>query len=239
VRREVTAEKVGESRRVWDLPVRITHWAIVLSFVGAYASHRAGIEYFAIHRTCGYALLVLVTFRILWGVVGTRHARFASFLRGPRATCIYARGLIRGERPATPGHNPLGGLMIVFLLGALAMQAATGLFANDEIFNVGPLAGHVSAERSLALTSLHRTLFYWIAGGAALHVLAVAAHWLFWRENLVGPMLSGRKPSASVDSAEEITASRLWLALLLVATLTGLLWWSVANAPEVAVSGFE
>lgn len=230
---------MGETRRVWDLPVRITHWAIVLAFAGAYVSHRAGIEYFAIHRACGYVLLVLVAFRILWGFVGTRHARFASFLRGPLGTWIYVRRLIRGQRAATPGHNPLGGLMTVFLLAGLGVQAATGLFANDEIFNVGPLAGHVSAERSLALTSLHRTLFYWIAAGAALHVLAVVAHWLFWRENLVGAMLSGRKPATSIDAADEIGASRLWLALILVATLTGLLWWSVANAPEVAVSGFD
>ncbi len=230
---------MSESRRIWDLPVRVCHWAIVLSFVGAYVSHRAGIEYFVIHRACGYVLLILVAFRILWGFVGTRHARFASFLRGPRATWVYLRRLVRGERPSTPGHNPLGGLMTVFLLGALGVQAATGLFANDEIFNSGPLAAHVSADRSLAFTSFHRRLFYGIAAGAALHVLAVAAHWLFWRENLTAPMVSGRKPSTSMDAADEIGASRSWLALMLVATLTGLLWWLVANAAEVAVSGFE
>lgn len=223
------------TRRVWDLPVRITHWAIVLAFVGAYASHRAGVEYFAVHRWCGYTLIVLVAFRLLWGFVGTRHARFGSFIRGPRATWVYLRGLVSGQQVATPGHNPLGALMTVFLLVTLGVQALTGLFANDEIFNVGPLAGHVSAARSLALTSLHRALFYWIAAGALLHVLAVAAHYLFWRENLVAAMFTGRKPAARVAAAEEIVSSRLWLALILVAALAAGLWWSVENAPEPTV----
>jgi cytochrome b len=224
------------TRRVWDLPVRFTHWALVLAFVGAWVSHEAGVQYFTLHRWFGYAVLVLVGFRLTWGFVGTRHARFAGFLRGPRATWHYLRALLRGAPASTPGHNPLGALMAVALLAGLAVQALTGLFANDEIFNVGPLYGYVSDARSLALTSLHRQLFYWIAGFVLVHVLAVAAHLVFKKDNLVKPMFTGRKPATRVAQAQEIGASRLWLALLLATAIAGLLGWVLDHAPIVAAS---
>ncbi len=225
------------TRRVWDLPVRVTHWALVLAFAGAYLSHVAGVQYFALHRWFGYAVLLLVVFRLAWGFVGTRHARFGNFLRGPRSMLQYLRALPQGV--STPGHNPLGALMALTLLAALAVQAVTGLFANDEIFNVGPLYGYVSDERSLALTSLHRLLFYWIAAAAALHVLAVAAHLIFARHDLVTPMFTGRKPAAQVPASQEIGASRLWLALLLAAGLAATLAYVIAQAPQVTTGGFE
>ena len=225
----------ANTRRVWDLPVRITHWALVISFAGAYLSHAAGVQYFALHRWFGYAVLVLVAFRLLWGFVGTRHARFASFVRGPRAIWRY----LRGAAASTPGHNPLGALMAISLLGALAVQAATGLFANDEIFNLGPLYGYVTDARSLALTSLHRQLFYWIAGAALLHVLAVFAHLALRKDDLVKPMFTGRKPAARVAAAEEIGASRTWLALLLAAGVSASLGWVVMHAPAASALGFD
>ena len=225
------------TRRVWDLPVRITHWALVLTFAGAYLSHAAGVQYFALHRWFGYAVLVLVAFRLAWGFVGTRHARFANFVRGPRAVLQYLRALPGGAAP--PGHNPLGAVMAVALLAALAVQALTGLFANDEIFNAGPLYGYVSDERSLALTSLHRQLFYWIAAAAGLHVLAVIAHRVFGKHDLVTPMFTGRKPAAQVSAAQEIGRSRPWLALLLVATLAATLAYVIAQAPQVTTGSFE
>ena len=160
-------------RRVWDLPVRIVHWLLVIGIAGSYATHKLGVAYFRYHLWFGYLVVVLAAFRILWGFVGTRHARFASFLRGPRATVAYLAALLRGAAPATPGHNPLGGWMVMFLLLSLLAQGITGLFANDEIFNTGPLYGYISDALSLQLTSWHRRLFDWILIAAALHVLAV------------------------------------------------------------------
>jgi hypothetical protein len=129
---------------VWDLPVRIVHWLLVIGIAGSYATHKLGVAYFSYHLWFGYLVVVLAAFRILWGFVGTRHARFASFLRGPRATGAYLVALLRGAAPATPGHNPLGGWMVIFLLLFLLAQGITGLFANDEIFNTGPLYGYIS-----------------------------------------------------------------------------------------------
>ena len=127
------------TRLVWDLPVRITHWLLVACVGGSWATHYAGVEWFQWHRRLGYAVLVLVAFRVAWGFVGTRHARFANFLRGPRAIVEY----LRSDRE-TVGHNPLGALGVVAMLGLLGLQAATGLFANDEIMNAGPFYGWIS-----------------------------------------------------------------------------------------------
>lgn len=223
---------VADTRLVWDLPVRVFHWVLVLAFVGAYVTNRLGIEYFRYHLWFGYAVTVLVAFRIVWGVVGTRHARFWNFIRDPGTTLRYGVDWIRGRGGHYPGHNPLGGLMVVALLILLFIQAVTGLVANDEIFNTGPLHGYISAERSLELTSWHRWLFDWILAAVAVHVLAVIVHLLFKKENLVKAMLTGRKPARTVPPEETIGASRTWLAVLIAGVLGGVLAWLVSHAPE-------
>ena len=227
------------TRRVWDLPVRIVHWLLVIGIAGSYATHKLGVAYFKYHLWFGYLVVVLAAFRILWGLVGTRHARFAKFLRGPRATIAYFAALLRGNAAATPGHNPVGAWMVLFLLIALLAQGITGLFSNDEIFNTGPLYGYISDSLSLRLTSWHRRLFDWILVAVALHVLAVIAHRLFGGHDLVGPMISGRKPARLVAEHEAIGSSRLWLAVLLVAGVAGAMSWFVAQAPAPAVFAFE
>lgn len=233
------ASPIEPGRKVWDLPVRITHWLLVIGIAGSYLTHKLGIEYFRYHLWFGYLVVVLAAFRILWGLVGTRHARFSSFIRGPRATWRYAVSFVRGQTHSTPGHNPLGALMVVLLLAALLAQGITGLFSNDEIFNTGPLYGYISDDLSLALTSWHRHLFDWILIAVALHVLAVVGHRLFAGHDLVGPMISGRKPAALVAEHEAISSSRLWLATVLLASLVGAISWLVVQAPEPAVFSFE
>jgi cytochrome b len=231
----------AHTRRVWDLPVRITHWLLVLGIAGSYLTNKLGVEYFRYHLWFGYGVVVLAGFRILWGFVGTRHARFASFVRGPRATWNYLRALRQGGAQPRPGHNPLGAWMVVFLLAALFAQGTTGLFANDEIFNTGPLYGYVSDGTSLVLTSWHRRLFDWILVAVGLHVGAVLAHRLLAGHDLVGPMFSGRKDAALVAESEAISSSRLWLAAILLAALVATVGWLVAHAPvdSGAVTGFE
>lgn len=231
----------AHTRRVWDLPVRITHWLLVLGIAGSYATHKLGVEYFEYHLWFGYGVVVMAAFRILWGIFGTRHARFASFVRGPRATWNYLRALTHGGAHSRPGHNPLGAWMVVFLLAALLAQGLTGLFANDEIFNTGPLYGYVSDATSLALTSWHRRLFDWILVAVALHVGAVLAHRVLGGQDLVRPMFSGRKDAALVAEHEAISSSRLWLAAILLAGVVATVSWFVTHAPvdSGAVTGFE
>ena len=221
----------GSSIKVWDLPVRIFHWALVLAVSGAYLTHEAGIEYFKYHLWCGYAVVILVSFRILWGIVGTYHARFWNFVQNPIHTLRYGLELLRNKEPHYIGHNPLGAWMVIVLLVALLAQGITGLFSNDEILNFGPLYGYVSNDLSLKLTSIHRQLFDLLAAAVAVHVLAVLFHLVIKKENLIRAMFTGRKPRNQVNSSLEIQSSRLWLAALLLLALCAALTWLVTHAP--------
>ena len=221
-----------DSRLVWDLPVRVTHWALVLAVAGCWATHYAGVEWFAWHRRLGYTVLVLVAFRIVWGFVGTRHARFASFVRGPRMLLAY----LRERGPATVGHNPLGALSVIALLALLLLQAGTGLFANDEIMNMGPFYGWIAPELSNRITSLHRASSEWQLVLIGLHVAAVAYYVRVHRQPLVNAMITGRKPAAEVPAAETITGSRVLLACVIVALLAIALAIAVLLAPETTIA---
>jgi cytochrome b len=231
--------RAEKTRRVWDLPVRLFHWALVAAVAGAFVTNRLGVAYFKYHVWCGYAVIVLVGFRVIWGFIGTRHARFFNFVRGPIETLRYFFAVWRGRERAYPGHNPLGALMVVALLLGLGAQAVLGLFANDQIVDVGPLYGYVSDSTSLRLTSLHRHLFYWIAGAIGFHVLAVLIHCLIKREKLVRAMVTGHKPAHSVGVTDAVGGSRSWLAAIVVALLIAALSWVVVTAPaSVAVADF-
>ena len=221
----------GSSIKVWDLPVRIFHWALVLAVSGAYLTHEAGIEYFKYHLWCGYAVVILVSFRILWGIVGTYHARFWNFVQNPIHTLRYGLELLKKKEPHYIGHNPLGAWMVIVLLVALLAQGITGLFSNDEILNFGPLYGYVSNDLSLKLTSIHRQLFDLLAAAVAVHVLAVLFHLVVKKENLIRAMFTGRKLRNHVNSPLEIQSSRLWLAALLLLALCAALTWLVTHAP--------
>jgi cytochrome b len=215
---------------VWDWPVRACHWLLVLCVAGAWATHYAGIEWFDWHRRLGYVSLVLVAFRIAWGFAGTRHARFASFLRGPRAIAAYLRGA--GE-PEVVGHNPLGGWSVVAFLLVLSIQAATGLFANDEIASAGPFYGWVSQETSNRLTAVHHFNSNVLLALIVLHVVAVGWHDVVQHRGLVRAMLDGRK-----RGAEGIGSSRGALALLIAGLLAVALALALRAAPEATISYF-
>lgn len=227
--------KQDDGRLVWDLPVRLVHWLIVLAVAGSWATHYAGVEWFAWHRRLGYTVLVLVAFRIVWGFAGTRHARFRHFLRGPRAILDYLRGRAT-ERPV--GHNPVGALGVVAMLGVLLVQAATGLVANDEIMNAGPFYGWIDPALSNRLTTLHRQSSDVLLVLIGVHVLAVAWHVLGQRRPLVSAMLTGRKSAAEVPAEQAIAGSRSALALAIVAVLAVALALAVRSAPEATIALF-
>ncbi len=227
-------------RKVWDWPVRLFHWSLVASLAGAYGANKLGASYFALHLFFGYATIALVVFRIVWGFVGTRHARFANFVEGPRGVLRYMSALGRGRETRYPGHNPLGALMVLALLSLLGAQAALGLFGDDEIFNAGPLAALVSKEQSLFFTSLHRKLFYVILAAAALHVGAVVAHVAFKKEPLVHAMVHGAKPGKLVSPDEAIISSKGALAFVIAASIVIALAAALqfAPAPPIDLAAF-
>lgn len=219
---------------IWDLPVRIIHWSLLLAVVGAWLTRELEGDWFSWHTRFGYAVLVLALTRVLWGFLGTRHARFTQFVKGPKTVVDY----LRGGTSSTVGHNPLGALMILAMLAMLLVQAVTGLFANDQVFETGPLFGYVTIETSDRLTSLHKQLFDWIAAAIAVHVVAALFYLWIRRENLILPMITGRKTAANVPEEDRISSSRLWLAILLAVIVGSALAWVIRSAPEASLYVF-
>lgn len=228
-----TSEKASAAL-VWDLPVRIIHWSLLVAVVGAWLTRELEGDWFAWHTRFGYAVLVLVLTRVLWGFLGTRHARFAQFVKGPKTVVDY----LRGGTSSTVGHNPLGALMILAMLSMLLVQAVSGLFANDQVFETGPLFGYVTIEISDRLTSLHKQLFDWIAAAIAVHVAAAFFYLWILRENLILPMITGRKSLERIPEDERISSSKLWLALVLAAIAGAALAWIIRSAPEASLYVF-
>lgn len=136
----------GERTLAWDGPTRLFKWALVLLVFDGWLSNSYGDGYPYWHKWNGYAALVLIVFRLLWGFVGGSTARFSAFVAAPRRAFAYGLALLRGRNPRYLGHNPLGGWMVVALLAAVGLQATTGLFSADadRLIIEGPLAGRVS-----------------------------------------------------------------------------------------------
>ncbi len=176
------------SVRVWDLPIRIFHWTLVVLVTFSYVSGMQGGGLIKWHGWSGLAITGLLVFRIVWGLLGSTHARFANFMPTPGRILAYLGGTWRGL-----GHNPLGALSVFALLGVLIYQAATGLFANDDIAFEGPLYALISKSTSDWLSGLHRQMFWWIIALVALHISAVLFYLLMKKDNLVRPMLTGVK----------------------------------------------
>lgn len=211
---------------VWDWPVRVTHWTLAVLFALQWWTAEKGLMDW--HVRFGVLALGLVVFRLLWGVFGSSTARFAGFVRGPRAVLGYARGLLRStEAPAMLGHNPMGALSIVAMLALLAAQVGFGLFAVDvDGINSGPWASRVSFEQGRWAARAHGWVFNGLLALTAVHVAAVVLHLAVRRENLVGPMLTGRR-ALSLDVAG-MTKAAAWRlpACLALALLAMWLAWS-------------
>src|SRR5689334_17419004 len=179
--------------RVWDLPTRCFHWLLAASVIGLVITGRVGGNALIWHMRLGLLVLALLVFRLLWGVVGGRWSRFASFIRGPGAVLRYLRGDHRSGDHFEVGHNPLGAFSVMAMLGILVIQVATGLVADDEIATTGPLNRFVASATGLKATAWHKGAGQWII--IALVLLHVGAILFYrWRGvGLVGPMWHGDK----------------------------------------------
>jgi cytochrome b len=216
--------------RIWDLPTRLFHGLLLLTVSGSLLTPYLGETALPWHFCFGYATLTLLGFRLAWGLIGTQYARFASFVRSPRAIFSYMRGSSSGTEPPYPGHNPLGALSVIAMLCALIGQAATGLFSNDDIASQGPLAHLIDKALSDQISALHtawgsKVIFALIG----LHLLAVAYYQIGRRIDLVRPMITGDKVCA--DGAAAVVDKRpvrlRALACLLLSA--ALVWFAIQS----------
>jgi cytochrome b len=192
------------SAPVWDGFVRVFHWSLVLLFTVSAVSGKVGGEWMEWHMKSGYAILALVTFRLIWGFVGGEYARYTSFITGPIRALKYGVNLLGKNHQHVIGHNPVGGWMVIVLLLLLATQAVLGLFSNDEIATTGPLARYVSDATSITLMGRHRLIGDILLGLVGVHIAAVLFHLLVKKENLIRAMFSGKKelPLALANEAK-------------------------------------
>jgi cytochrome b len=209
-------------KKIWDLPTRVFHWALMVCVLGlAITGELGGEQMMPWHFRLGYTVLSLLLFRLVWGFVGGHWSRFNTFFYSPVAVWRYARG--RSEEQARgAGHNPLGALAIFALLAVLAFQVASGLVSDDEIAFSGPLAKFVSGNTVSWTTSYHRVYGkYFLLALVLLHVAAILFYLMKRRLNLIAPMLDGHKLLApAVAESRDDTRSRL-LALAVFAACAG------------------
>jgi cytochrome b len=203
-----------ETVRAWDLPTRVFHWSLVLLMLCSWATFQysevIGDHRLVWHKRSGYAVLILVVWRLIWGFVGSSTSRFSGFIRGPGAALAYARDLVAGRSRHFLGHNPLGALMVLVLLALVGAQAAMGLFTvehND--LTAGPLYRLVDEETQKLLSRWHRRAVYWfLIPAIVLHVTANVLYGLAKKDPLIRAMITGRKHAAPYEDAAEADVVR-------------------------------
>lgn len=217
------SEAAAVRARLWDGPTRLVHWLLVALLLFSWWASEDHLNW---HRWSGYTILGLLVFRIIWGFVGARSAKFSSFVKGPRATLAYARTLPQRSPTDAPGHNPLGAWSVLAILASLAVQVTTGLFTVDiDAFEAGPLSHLVSFDLGRQFAEWHELSFRVLQVLVALHVIAVVFYLVYKGTNLIGPMITGRRRFA----ADPSLAFAPWWRAAVVAILAAVFAWYVAN----------
>lgn len=212
------------SMRVWDLPTRLFHWAVVLLVAASYVTIQ--LDETRLHMLSGYTMLALLLFRLGWGFVGSDTSRFSNFLRSPAAAFRHLAQFRKRAPDDEIGHNAAGGWMVLLMLALLVTQTATGLFSNDDAINQGPLAHYVSKAASDRISVLHALNWNVLLGVMLLHVVAIAAYAVIKRHNLLRPMITGRKRLPGSTRQPRMASPLLASALVLLA---GCLVWILAT----------
>lgn len=209
--------------RLWDLPLRLFHWALFICVTGAIASIKLsaywidGLEW---HKRFGFAVLTLLIFRLLWGIIGSTHARFSQFVKGPRTVMAF----LRGKLPYAPGHNPLGALSVLAMLAVLLFQAISGLFVGDGFMLEGPLYKFISEDTASLLLQAHSINPGIIIALIALHVAAIVFYRVKKKDNLLTPMITGRKSLSAEQGGEDARGGSAWLGLLVLLFAAAIVW---------------
>jgi len=216
--------------RVWDLPTRIFHWALVAGVLGLAISGTVGGSAMIWHFRFGYAVLTLLLFRIIWGLVGGRWSRFGAFIYSPQSVYNYLKG--RGKAEHSVGHSPIGAGSVFAMLAILLAQVGSGLLSDDEIAFAGPLTRFVSNATVSLATNYHKNIGKWIVLALVLLHIAAIVFYLWRKHNLVGAMLHGDKELVTrVPPSRDDAASRT-AALVVLAGCAALVYWvSTLAAP--------
>lgn len=209
---------------IWDLPTRLFHWTLLALVIAAIATAFQGGNLMVWHGFIGQLILGLIVFRLAWGVVGSTYAQFADLVPSIGDIVTYIRGDWRGL-----GHNPVGSLVSLALIVVLLVQAILGLFANDEIAFRGPFNPLISQEAGEAITALHRQNLWIILLLIGLHVAAILFVAIKRKEDLVRPMITGRKRARGAEA--KAARGGGWAAALMALFFAAVVVWMAAGGP--------
>lgn len=216
---------------VWDLPTRICHWLLAVSIVYSWYCIEI-VEDMEQHFWSGYTILTLILFRLIWGFIGSRYARFSSFLFPKEEIVSYAKSIkSRTINKHYLGHNPIGSLSALAMMLAILLQASTGLFNSDDYY-FGPLSGLIDKKLTAYLSSIHQLNFDLLKLLIATHIIAILYYKFYKKENLSKAMITGKKTALATDEGNKpvaISGSKLILALLVLALCAAIVY-GLANA---------
>lgn len=212
---------------VWDWPIRVCHWSMVLLFTGLIVTGRYQRDFFEYHFYFGYALSAVIIFRVIYGFYGSRYAKFSQFLKGPKAIYCYAISILKRRPKISFGHNPVGACMVIGLLLALTFQWVSGLFTSDDVFWFGPLTDYVSYDWLDRMSFIHHTLPNILLALVGVHIVAVLYHEFCLKERLIKAMLNGKKTTKAVSN-QTVKSPRWGVIFALFIGLSWLVWlWSL------------
>ncbi|MGR5062921.1 cytochrome b/b6 domain-containing protein [Photobacterium sp. DNB22_13_2] len=205
---------------VWDSFIRGYHWLQAITIGGLWYTGTEGLMDW--HFSLAYLLLALLATRLIWGVIGSETAQFRHFVRSPRSAIHYLIATIRGNtndnNTSSPGHNPAGAYMVVAFMLLLIIQLSTGLFANDDIISEGPFSYLVSGETSSFLTEIHAINFNIILGAIGIHLAAITLYFLR-KDNLITPMLTGKKVLDDDTLPKLVNGILAWVIFLIIGAI--------------------
>lgn len=211
--------------RVWDLSTRMFHWLLVICIIAAWITIEN--RWIIAHVISGSILLTLLIFRIIWGVIGSTTARFSNFLTWPHKAMTYQIASLKHDSPRHTGHNPSGGWMVVGLISILLLQTLSGLFANNDLGFSGPLGDRVAKSVSDWFTGLHGMIFNLILVAVWLHLIAVFFYVLVKGDNLILPMINGKKKKSFTGPPAElsfVSQTKALIVFLLSAACVGTIY---------------
>lgn len=216
--------------RVWDLPTRLFHWTLVVTISGLFVTGSIGGNLMVWHMRLGYTVFALVLFRAGWGIFGGHWSRFAQFVPTPAQLIRHVQGGA-ANRPAI-GHNPLGALSVLAMLGVLALQVGTGLISDDDIAFTGPLVRFVSGETTSLATGYHKDVGkLLLLGLVGLHLGALAFYTLVKKKALIPAMINGDQLGdesfAAAPNSKDSAPSRM-LAVVWLGVCAAVVYWVVA-----------
>jgi len=219
---------------IWDLPLRIFHWALVLTVCCLWYTSDPELGLIEIHMKFGYFALSLVIFRIIWGFAGTKHSLFVNFIPSYTSAKQYLIDSKKGKTKTYLGHNPLGSIMVLIMLLLVLAQASSGLFINDDVFSAGPYYDTISNEAEKVLKFIHHNAFDVLLVAIFFHILAVVYYVKYKKQGLVSAMFHGRKTVTKDDSSSGIIHSKLLVAFIVAIVVVCFMYWLVViNIPVI------